>query len=123
MVNGPLADKLEYAILEVVFRNSEANHQDSFGGWETQVQALVPDYSNQADLRDAFKRLWDGGDLRLTKPDTMRRHAFDYSGHETDDSGFFFTGPFNAKATATGRKYWDGIKIEKKKASIGFHQP
>ena len=124
MVKGPMADKLEYAILEIVFRNSQADHQNYWGGWETEVRALVSDYSNQFDLLAAFKWLWNSGVLRLTKPDppTMRRHAFDYSGDDVDDNAFFFTGPFNAIATPAGRRHWDGIKVEKKAASMGFPQ-
>ena len=127
MVKGPMSDKLEYAILEIVFRTQQADHQNYWGGWETEVRALVPDYSNQFDLLAAFKRLWNGGSgvFRLTKPDnpTMRRHAFDYSGHDADDNAFFFTGNFNAQATLAGRSYWDGIKVEKKPTSIGFPKP
>ena len=126
MVKGPMADKLEYAILEIVFRNSQADHQNYWGGWETEVRAVVSDYSNQFDLLAAFKRLWNGGNgvLRLTKPGnaTMRRHAYDYSGNDIDDNVFFFTGPFNASATPSGRSYWDGIRVEKKPPTIGFPQ-
>ncbi len=126
MVKGPLSDRLEYAILEIVFGNSQADHQNYWGGWETEVRALMSDYSNQFDLLAAFKRLWNGGNgvLRLTKPDnaTMRRHAFDFSGDDADDNAFFFTGPFNAVATPAGRSHWDGIKVEKKAATIGFRQ-
>lgn len=124
MVKGPLSDKLEYAILEIVFRNPQADHQNYWGGWETEVRSLISDEYNQFDLLAAFKRLWNGGNgaLRLTKPDnpTMRRHAIDYSGNDGDDTAFFFAGPFNAVATPAGRRYWAGIKVEKKSASMGF---
>lgn len=50
-----------------------------------------------AELLAAFKRLGKQGVLRLTKPDSQRYHALEYSGKETEDNSFFFTGPFNAK--------------------------
>jgi hypothetical protein len=122
MVKGPLSDRLEYAILEIVFRQTKADHQNYWGGWETEVRALVPDYSDTQDLLAAFKRLWTGGVLRLTKPDNAGRHAHDYSGNNADDDIFFFTGGFNAVLTPAGRSYWDGIRVQKKSASIGFPQ-
>jgi len=82
----------------------------------------VSDYSNMFDLLAAFKRLWNGGNgvLRLTKPNNASRHAYDYSGNDADDSDFFFTGNFNAVATPAGRSYWDGIRVSKTRATIGF---
>ena len=60
-----------------------------------------------AELLAAFKRLGKQGVLRLTKPDSQRYHASEYSGKETDDDAFFFTGPFNASITDEGRSHWD----------------
>jgi len=120
MVKGPLADRLEYAILEMVFWNrSEARHQDHWGDWHTAVRKLVPEFTD-ADLKSAFKRLWKGGVLRLTKPDSQRYHAFEYSGDEAHDEAFFLIGPFNASITDEGRSYWDGIRVDKPRGTIGF---
>lgn len=107
----PLADRLEYAILAFVMAFSDQSHQDSWGGWESQIHRTVIDSFQAADLKAAFKRLWAGGILRLSKPDSVRRNAFDYSGDESDDDTFFYSGPFNATITDKGRSYWDYFKI------------
>lgn len=124
MIKGPLADRLEYAILEVVF-HSNGDHQTYWGGWETQIRHLVSDYANQLDLLAAFKRLWQRGVLRLTKPHnpTMRHRAFGYSGRDADDHAFFFIGNFNAEATPEGRSYWDRPKeVKPNGTKFGFPQ-
>jgi len=122
MIREPLSDRLEYAILEIVSRYN-ADHQNYWGGWETSVRAIVPDYCQQSDLLGAFKRLWKNRALYLTKPDnlTRKRHAFYYPGDPADDEKFFFDSSlgFNAKLNV-GRRYWDGIRVEKKTAIIGF---
>lgn len=121
MVKGPLADRLEYAILEIVFWNpSEATHQDHWSDWQTAVRKVVPEFRDAADLKSAFKRLWNWGLLRLTKPDKLRCHAYEYSGNEGDDEWFFFPGPFNASITDEGRSYWDGIRVDRPAGTIGF---
>ena len=90
MVKGPLSDRLEYAVLEIVILNpSEATHQDHWGGWELSVRSRVPAFAT-GDLLSAFRRLWRKGVLRLSKPDLLQRNAEEYSGDETDDDRFFF---------------------------------
>ena len=76
---------------------------------------MVPDYTPSA-LLAAFKLLWKGGALRLTKPDATRH----YSGDQADDEVFFFNGNLNAALTANGRTYWGLLRIEKKKSSDRF---
>src|SRR3989442_3640 len=99
MADAPLSERLEYAILEIGWLNpSRATHQDHWGGWSNSVQRRVPEFSD-ADLLAAFRRLAKRGVLRLTKPDSQRRHAHDYSGNEADDDRFFFVGPYNATIT------------------------
>jgi hypothetical protein len=106
MVEAPLFERLEYAILEIVCWNpSEATHQDHWGGWRTSIQGRVPEFAD-ADLLAAFRRLWKRGVLRLTKPDLQRRHAHDYSGKEANDEAFFFPDSFNATITDEGRIAW-----------------
>jgi len=107
MVEAPLSESLEYAILAIVCRNpSDARHQDHWGGWRGAVQRSVPDFADAA-LLAAFKRLWKRGVLRLSKSDPKRYHAHEFSGNEFDDDSFFFTGPFNATITDEGRSHWN----------------
>ena len=116
MVEAPLSERLEYAILEIVCRNpSEGIHQSHWGEWRTSIQQRVPEFVDAA-LLAAFKRLWKRGVLRLTKPDSQRLHASEYSGNETDDVCFFFTGQFNASITDEGRSVWD--KAEEPKTTV-----
>jgi hypothetical protein len=107
MAEAPLSERLECAILQIVCRNpSEARHQDHWGAWAGAVRLTVPDLVDP-DLLAAFKRLWKQGVIRLTKPDSQRYHASEYSGKETEDAAFFFTGLFNVSITDEGRSHWD----------------
>ncbi len=121
MVKGSLAERLEYAILETVVGVFEGHQQDYWGGWETQgvTRGVDRPEFGQPDLLSAFKRVWNRGFLNLTKPNSRRREAYSYSGNQTDDSKFFFTGPFNADVTDEGRGYWDRIR-EGPRRPIGF---
>jgi hypothetical protein len=113
MVEAPLSERLEYAILEIVCRDrSESTHQDDWGGWCTAVRQRAPEFVS-ADLLAAFRRLWRRGALRLTKPDSECRHAYDYSGNETDNEDFFFVGTFNATITDEGRSVWNNAEEPK----------
>lgn len=116
MAEAPLSERLEYAILEMVYWNpSDARHQDDWGAWAATVRRSVPDFVD-ADLLAAFRRLWKQGILRLTKPDALRYHASEYSDKQGDDNAFFFTGPFNASVTDEGRSHWD--RIEAPRATV-----
>src|SRR5258705_10690977 len=117
MINGSLPDRLEYAILEIVAGSPDGYRQYSWGGWKSEVGRLVQGYTLRT-LLAAFKLVWKGGALRLTKPDTTRR----YSGDQADDEVFFFNGNLNVALTANGRTYWGRIRIEKKKSAMGFLQ-
>ena len=118
MMKGPLAVRLEYAIVEnIMVKNG--THQASWGVWMNSVSKLVPDLADPADLKAAFRRLWRGGIVLLSKPDERRYHGFDYSDNESDDA-FFSIGGFNVTITDDGRKYWDGIKVESHSGTIGF---
>lgn len=76
------------------------------------------------DLQWAFQNLVESGLLELTKPDSTRRHAVSYSeaarSGTLDIRAFFFTGPFNAKITPGGAKYWGRLKSAKMKPIGGF---
>ncbi len=107
MAEATLSEQLEYAILQIVLWNpSDASHQDSWGAWNGVVRRTVSDFVD-ADLLSAFKRLRKRDVIRLTKPDSRTYHASEYSGSDTDDSDFFFIGPFNASITDEGRSYWE----------------
>jgi hypothetical protein len=120
IVKGPLADRLEYAILKIIMDHNNETHQEYWGPWMNSVSNLVPELAHESDLKAAFKRLREDGRLGLSKAAEGRRHGFEYSGNESDDEAFFFTGSFNATITDDGRKYWDGIKVKPRSAAIGF---
>ncbi|MGO9009866.1 MAG: toll/interleukin-1 receptor domain-containing protein [Bryobacteraceae bacterium] len=120
-MTGPLADRLEHAILEFVMGFSDQSHQESWGGWQNQVERTVSDPFQAADIKSAFKRLSAEGVLRLSKPDLHRLHAFDYSGNESDDEEFFYIGPFNATITDQGRRYWDRLKLRRRNGVFISH--
>jgi hypothetical protein len=112
MVKGPLAYRLEYGILEIIMSHKDGTHQASWGEWLNSVGKLVPDLVHDADLKAAFKRLWKGGIVRLSKAAEGRYHGFDYSGNEGADEAFFFITEFNVTITADGGRFWDFIKTE-----------
>jgi len=123
MIYGPLPDRLEYAILKIVAGSLDDHHQNDWDGWESEIGTLVPD-GTRSELLAAFQRLWNGGNgaLDLTKPDTVQSHGLNYSGDPADDEAFFFSGRFHAVLTPAGRSYWSRLRVEKKKAAIGFSQ-
>jgi len=114
MVKGPLADRLEYAILQIVMGFSDCTQQASCPEWATPVRTLVPDLAEQPALKAAFTRLWNRGYIRLFKD------GLEYTGNEPDS--FFYTGPFESTITDEGRSYWDGVRGDDKscRAHIGF---
>ena len=96
--------------------------QDSWGGWENRVREHVPDVT-QPDLKSAFKRLDKRDIVKLTKPDSQRRNAYEYSGNDANDSydsWFFLTGPFNVDMTDDAISYCNSIRIEKSGHPIGY---
>jgi hypothetical protein len=97
-----LSGALEYAILEAIARVSERRRQNAMGGWGTLVRDRIPEPADNNDLLFAFKRLWQRGILRLTKPDGK-----EYSGNPADDRLFFFVGAFNSEITPEGWSYWE----------------
>lgn len=120
MIDGPLADRLEYAILAIIMGRDNGSHQAFWGVWMNSVLKLVPDLSSEADLMAAFKRLWRGRIVRLSKAAEGRYHGFDYSGDDGDGEAFFLTERFNTTITDDGRKYWDGIRVKPRSGTIGF---
>lgn len=111
MVDAPLPDRIDYAILAVVFRTQDEEHQCNWSDWEIEIRALVHDYSSPDDLLAAFRRMWCGGMIHLTRLDSEQGRAIDYSGHDTNDESFFLVGPFTAIGTPAGGSCWDGIKM------------
>ena len=121
MVKGPLSDRLEYAILQIVMGYSDCRRQESWGQWMNDICKLVPDLAKPADLEAAFRRLWKRDYLRLSKVADGRLHGLEYTGNEQDDEIFFYTGSFNATITDEGRSHWDGIRVDKSGGgTIGF---
>jgi hypothetical protein len=106
MVKGPLPNRLEFAILQIMMTVRDGTHQASWGPWANDVSRLVPDLASQPELKAAFTRLWRHGYLRLTKWSVHDMQHVEYSGQEQDDSLFFFTGDFMATITDEGRSYW-----------------
>ena len=111
-----LSEQTEYAILNILAESTEKRQQNFWGEWEQSIRATVPRVQ-QGDLKDAFKLLWRQHFVRLTKPDTLRRDASEYSGRDKDDNSFFFIAAFNAILTPEGRAHWNRIK---RGSGIGF---
>jgi len=109
MISGPLAERLEHAVLEIVMATN-GTYQAPWGLWLTTVTGRVPELEQAADLVAAFKRLRESRLVKLTKPDTTQRDASEYSGNDADDNAFFFAGEFNVSITPRGRQRWDQIK-------------
>jgi hypothetical protein len=115
MLDGSVPERVRDALIEIVANAPDGYRHYSWGGWKTEVGRLVPDYT-PADLVAVFKLL-NGDMVELTKPGTMPRH---YSGDQADDDAFFYRGDLNAALTPKGQTYWGRIRVEKKKAAIGF---
>jgi hypothetical protein len=130
MIEGSVNDKLEYAILEIIAAYPEGDHQNHWTSWQLAVEAKMQDcVFTRDDLQWAFQNLAASGALELTKPDSQRRHAVRYSAAAnggigpSDAKAFFFTGPFNAKITPAGAKYWSHLQKAKMKPISGFAKP
>lgn len=100
---GIVNDQLEQAILTVLRSYPDGEHQDYWAAWHTAVTKRVPDLAfTNDDLRWAFENLASYGDVVLTKPDSTRKHAIEYSPAisqglaNIDSRTFFLNGPFNA---------------------------
>ena len=109
LIKRSLADRLEYAVLEMVVEVHGGQQQSYQGEWEARVRECVPELEPSA-LLSTFIRLHKMGVLRLSKPDATRRAAQEYVLGKTDDSRFFCHGRFNTDVTDEGRIYWDGLK-------------
>ena len=119
MVKGPITERIGYAVLEIISGHKDGTHQASWGRWLSSVGNLVPDLLHDADLLEAFKRLWKTGIVRLSKA-AGGYHGFDYSGKESADEAFFFIAQFNVTITDEGRRYWEGIKVKAGSRTTGF---
>ena len=92
-----LSEKLESAILKIVMLDrSVGRHQNYWGEWESSIRSSVPTLT-PSDLVSAFKRLWQRGYIRLSKPNSHEYHAIDYS--DVEEDSFFYEGNFNASIT------------------------
>jgi|ERR1035437_4238358 hypothetical protein len=118
MVKDSLPNKLEYEILERIMGNRDGTYQASWSEWMNSAVQHVPDLAHDADLEAAFKRLWKGGIVRLSKVADGR--SSDYSGMDECDALFFFSGRFKATITDDGRSYWGRIRVEKPRGPVGF---
>lgn len=98
-----LPDRIDYAILAILFQTPDEEYQASWHEWEVRIKEIVPDYTDPSDLLAGLKRMWNGSMLQMVDPD---QRAF--SGDDADDETFFFTGPFKAVATIAGGACWDG---------------
>ncbi|MGJ5814458.1 hypothetical protein [Paludibaculum fermentans] len=119
MHDVPLSDRIDYAILAVVFRTPDEEHQGDWHDWEDAIQAILGAEANVRELLSAFKRLWNGGMIHLSKPDDAEPHGTAYSGEDGDDEAFFLTGPFTAIGTPGGGDCWDAITIQWPREDIG----
>ncbi|HXS94141.1 MAG TPA: hypothetical protein VN736_06010 [Candidatus Limnocylindrales bacterium] len=119
MVKGPLPDRLEFAILQIVMSFGGGKHQASWGEWGNSVRRLVHDLTDDAELKAAFKRLWKRGTLQLWK--YSGGQPWDYSGSEEDDEGFFFIGPFGATITEEGRSHWGKLNVPQRERVFISH--
>lgn len=117
MVDAPLPDRIDYAILAIVFRTPDEKYQGDWAEWEMEIRARVQDYLGPSELLAAFKRMWHGGMIHLTRP-TEHRREIDFSGEDTDEECFFFAGPFTAIGTPAGGSCWDGIRIRWRSKSL-----
>ena len=117
IINAPLPDRLEYAILQILAGSPFGHCQNDLDSWEKEVGRLVPDCTG-LELLAAFKRLWHGGEgaLDLIKAEKTERRY--YSGDQVDDA-FFLNGQFSAILTPSGRTYWEFIRVKKQRASTG----
>jgi hypothetical protein len=81
------------AIKQIV--RCDGQRQFSLGFLRNIVQEhFSSDVIESSDIVEALKYLWRTGKLRLTKPDSYRVHALNYTGVEPD-SWFFYRWNFN----------------------------
>lgn len=118
MLGISLPERIDYAILAIVFRSEHEKYECDWRDWEIEIRVLVEDYSNPRDLLAAFKRLWYGGMIHLTRLDEQA-HILDYSGDDAGDEEFFQTGPFTVIGTPAGGSCWDGIRMRWQSRSTG----
>jgi hypothetical protein len=79
MIRGPLPDRLEFAILQIVMKFSDGRHQTSWGSWRNEVTAQVPDLTGD-ELKAAFTRLWRHHHISLSKWTPNNMSFVEYSG-------------------------------------------
>jgi TIR domain len=120
MVKGPLPDRLEFAILQIVM-SVGGKHQNFWGDWANAVRRLVPDLLDIAELQAAFTRLSKRGYLSLTKWNTNAQRDIEYSGNEQDAASFFYGGTFGATITAEGRGYWGKLNLPQRDGIFVSH--
>jgi hypothetical protein len=64
MVKGPLPDRIEFAILQILMRLG-GRYDKSMAHWRRDVEDSVAEFVPDAELTAAFKRLWKQRTLRL----------------------------------------------------------
>ncbi|MBN9663444.1 MAG: hypothetical protein J0H49_34915 [Acidobacteria bacterium] len=108
MPGTALSDKIDYAILALVFRTIDEEYEAPWNEWERAIRTLVAGSVYRRDLLAALVRMWNGGMIQLAKPDGPT-----YSGLAADDDAFFFSGRFKAIGTVAGGACWDGFIFER----------
>jgi hypothetical protein len=81
--------------------------------------------AQDAELKDAFKRLRNSGNLKLWKYNGGS--LWDYSDLKATDVNFFFTGPFGATITPEGRSRREELNVPDREgvfiSHITFERP
>lgn len=120
MIQGPLRERVEYAVLEIVMQMN-GQHQDKWVRWHHMVSIRCGEKRlESADLKEALVGLHTAGIVNLTKPDGLQREAFRYSADLGDDEQYFFRGQFNVDITSKGRAYWTEVEQTRKSGRVGF---
>ena len=103
MIRGPLPDRVEYAILDIIMRTN-GSHQGSWAEWTNSAVSLVADL-NDAEFEAAFNRLRKRGIILLLNGSGRYNPTTD-----EDSSLFFYTDRFKAIITDEGRSHWGHLK-------------
>jgi hypothetical protein len=103
MIRGPLPDRIEYAILDIIMRTN-GSHQGSWAEWTNSALSLVADLDD-AEFEAAFNRLRKRSIILLLNGSGRYNPTT-----EEDISLFFYTDRFKAIITDEGRSHWGHLK-------------
>src|ERR1035438_1515118 len=103
MIRGPLPDRIEYAILDIIMR-TKGSHQGSWAEWTNSAVSLVADLDD-AEFEAAFNRRRKRSIILLSTGSGRYNPT-----PEEDSSLFFYTNTFRAIITDEGRSHWGHLK-------------